>query len=428
MTRGRARRSGLAGALAFAAVTTATAQPMPAEPPPPDEESVVVSPEPAPTAPLNAKALAFADLPGWDRDDHVAAFAVFTQSCRAMRAAAPALRPGVAPSPGLRRVCDEALAIAPEQARAFFETRFTPWLVRADDDADAFFTGYYEPEVEASLTPAPGFAAPLRARPADLVTWPPEAPPPGAPPGLAAARRLRDGGLAPMPTRAEIEGGAPGAGGLAYVRDPVEAFMIQVQGSARLRLSDGRVLRAVYDGRNGHPYTSIGRLLVTERGLAPQDVTLEKLKAWVRAAGQKVGEDGLALLHRNASFVFFRLDADAPADAGPIGAEGLRLTPLRSLAADRAIWPYGAPVWIDALVPWESDQPTALRRLFVTQDTGSAILGPARADLFHGSGSLAGERAGATRHRGRFVVLWPQGETPPGREPPAPAPSPEGAR
>ena len=167
-----------------------------------------------------------------------------------MRAAAPALRPGVAPSPGLRRVCDEALAIAPEQARNFFETRFTPRLVRAD----------------------------------------------------------------------------------------------------------------------------------------------------------------------------------APADAGPIGAEGLRLTPLRSLAADRAIWPYGAPVWIDALVPWESDQPPALRRLFVTQDTGSAILGPARADLFHGSGSLAGERAGATRHRGRFVVLWPQGETPPGREPPAPAPSPEGAR
>lgn len=418
MTRGRSRRTAFAAALALAPFVAA-ADRLPTDEPPTNEESAAVSPEPAPALAIVVEPLTFAELPGWAQDDHAAALAVFTQSCRAMAASAPALRPGVAPSAGLRRVCAEAPDVRAADARAYFESRFTPWLVRATPGGDAFFTGYYEPEVEASLTQAPGFSAPLRARPADLVTWPPEAPPPGAPAGLAAARRLPDGALAPMPTRAAIEAGALGesAPPLAFVRDPVEAFMIQVQGSARLRLPDGRVARAVYAGRNGWPYTSIGRLLVTERGLAPEEVTLEKLKGWVRAAGQTPGEDGLALLHRNESFVFFRLDADAPADAGPIGAEGLRLTPLRSLAVDRTIWPYATPVWIDARVPWESETPTPLQRLLIAQDTGSAILGPARADIFHGSGALAGAHAGATRHRGRFVVLWPNGETPPARAP-----------
>jgi membrane-bound lytic murein transglycosylase A len=136
----------------------------------------------------------------------------------------------------------------------------------------------------------------------------------------------------------------------------------------------------------------------------------------VRAAGQKPGEDGLALLHRNQSFVFFRLDATAAPEAGPIGAQGLRLTRLRSIAVDRTIWPYGTPVWIDATVPWESEAPSRLARLTVAQDTGSAILGPARADIFHGAGEQAGRIAGATRHRGAFVVLLPNGEPPPGAE------------
>lgn len=382
--------------------------------------SEAAAPPPAALAPaMRAARLAFADLPGWAQDDHAAALAVFQASCRAILDSTPELRPGAAPSPGLVAVCRDAIGVAPGAARAFFEARFAPWRISAADGADAFFTGYYEPEVEASPTPAPGFSAALRARPGDLVSFPPDRPPPGAPEGLAAARRLADGSLGPMPTRAEIEAGALGgdAAPLAYVRDAIEAFMIQVQGSARLKMTDGRRLRAVYDGRNGWPYASIGRVLATEQGLPPQELTLEKLKARVRAAGQAPGEPGLALLHRNASFVFFRLDAAAPPDAGPIGAQGLRLTALRSLAVDRAIWPYGTPVWIDAETPVESEAPARLARLMIAQDTGSAIVGAARADIFHGAGDKAGRIAGATRHRGAFVALWPQGETPPGAAP-----------
>lgn len=378
------------------------------------DRSADAAPPPLAAPAFEATPLAFADLQGWPQDDHAAAFAVFIQSCRAILDAAPELRPGLPPTPGLVAVCRAALAAPAQPARAFFESHFAPWRIRASQGEDAFFTGYYEPEVAAALTPTPGFATALRARPRDLVTWPPGAPPAGAPEGMASARRRPDGTLAALPTRAEIDAGAldGDAAPLAFVRDPIEAFMIQVQGSARLTLPDGRVVRAVYDGRNGWPYTSIGRVLTNERGLNPQDVTLEKLKAWVRTAGQSPGEDGLALLHRNQSFVFFRLDATAPPDAGPIGAQGLRLTALRSIAVDRTIWPYGVPVWIDVVAPWESEAPSRFARLTIAQDTGSAILGPARADIFHGAGARAGLHAGATRHRGAFVALLPKGETP----------------
>lgn len=366
-----------------------------------------------------ATPLTFEDLHGWAGDDHAGAFATFLTSCRAMVDAAPALRPGRAPSEGLLAACRAALAEPAPEPRGFFERWFAPWRIRNPDGSEGFFTGYYEPEVAASPTEGPGFTAPLRARPSDLVSFAPEAPPTGAPAGYAAARRLADGSLAAMPSRAEIEMGALGddARPIAFVRDPIEAFMIQVQGSARLRMADGRSVRAVYDGRNGHPYTSIGRLLVTEHGLRPEQVTLDALKAWVRAAGQRPGEAGLALLHRNASFVFFRLDDTAPERAGPIGAQGLRLTRLRSIAVDRTIWPYGTPVWIDADTPWESEAASRFARLTVAQDTGSAILGPARADIFHGAGEAAGRIAGATRHRGGFVALAPRGESPPGAAP-----------
>lgn len=410
---------GLAAARALLAAAVGLAFPASAAPLT-DDDMAERTADAAPTllaAPaFEATPLAYADLAQWAQDDHAAAFSVFTASCRAILDAAPQLRPGLAPSAGLVGACEAALAEPGAPARLFFETRFTPWRIRAAEGEDAFYTGYYEPEVDAVLTPTPGFAAPLRARPADLVAWPPGAAPADAPDGLAAARRRADGALVAMPTRAEIDAGALAndAAPIAFVRDAVEAFMIQVQGSARLKLPDGRVLRAVYDGRNGWPYTSIGRVLTTERGLAPQDVTLEKLKAWVRAAGQNPGEDGLALLHRNRSFVFFRLDASAASDAGPIGAQGLRLTRLRSIAVDRTIWPYGTPVWIDATLPWRTQEPTRLARLTVAQDTGSAILGPARADIFHGSGGEAGLLAGATRHRGAFVALIPKGESPAG--------------
>lgn len=180
-----------------------------------------------------------------------------------------------------------------------------------------------------------------------------------------------------------------------------------MQGSARVHLSDGRELRLVYAGRNGRPYSSIGRILIESGAIKPDDMSLAALKAWIRAAGQREGETGAALMQRNESYVFFRLEAALDARKGPIGGAGLSLAPLRSLAVDRRVHPYGTPVWIDAELPWTSPAPTPFRRLMIAQDTGSAIIGPARADIFFGSGDAAGARAGNIRHAGEFVVFLP---------------------
>ena len=185
-----------------------------------------------------------------------------------------------------------------------------------------------------------------------------------------------------------------------------------MQGSARLRLADGRKARLVYDGRNGQPYTSIGRLLIEAGEIPEHEMSLARLKAWLRANGLKPGDKGRAIMQRNASYVFFRLVEDVDPALGPIGGAGIALTPLRSIAVDRTLWSYGLPFWIDAALPWESDDLSPFRRLMIAHDTGSAIVGPARADIFFGAGEAAGARAGAIRHRGAFAVLAPLGDEP----------------
>lgn len=357
-----------------------------------------------------------AALPGFGNDDHLGAFRVFLTSCRAIAGAQAALRPGLPPPDALVAVCRAALDAGVStraDARAFFLSRFDAWEIAPPTGA-GFLTGYYEPEVAAALTRSDSFPTPVLARPDDLVTFPQGHTPAPLDPALSAARRRVDGALEPYPTRGEIEAGGLGekARPIAFLADPVEAFMIHVQGSARLSLPDGSTLRLVYDGRNGRPYVSVGRVLASEQGVDPEELVLEKLKARIRAMGLAPGEPGLALLHRNPSFIFFRLDASAPADAGPIGAQGVRLSPLRSIAVDRTLWPYGLPFWIEADLPWSAATPEPFARLAIAQDTGSAILGPARADLFFGAGDEAGRRAGDIRHAGRFVVLWPKGDAP----------------
>lgn len=357
-----------------------------------------------------------ATLPGFAGDDAAEAFAAFRTSCVALVEHRLPQRPGVPPPPHLERVCAVALAlperIGAEEARAFFLAEFDAFRV-APPQGEGFLTGYYEPEVPGSLTRSERFRAPILGRPADLVTIAPGETPPGLDPALAAARRRADGTLEPYPDRAAIETGALAglAEPIAWVEDPVEALMIHVQGSARLRLPDGSSVRLGYAGRNGQPYTSVGRILVTERGLKPEDVTLEKLKAWIRAAGQEEGQDGLAIIRRNRSFIFFRLDHETPPHLGPVAGQGVALAKLRSIAVDRTLWSYGLPFWIDADLPWRGEGLTPFRRLMVAQDTGSAILGPARADIFFGSGFEAGLRAGDIRHRGEFTVFLPRAET-----------------
>ncbi len=349
----------------------------------------------------------FGALADWAEDDHAAAFSVFRRSCEAIVADAPALRPADPAGADLRAVCAAALALGDspgrDAARRFFEAHFAPLHVHPTGGR-GFLTGYFEPEYDGSLTPSPEFPVPLLARPDDLVTLPQGETLPGPEPDLQAARQT-GAGLEPYPDRAAIEDGGLGnrAKPIIYLRDAVEVFVIQVQGSARIRLVGGGTLRIAYAGRNGRPYTSIGRILVDEGHVPAGEMSLERLMAWLRAHP----EEGRAIMRRNRSYVFFRVaDELGPAD-GPIGGAGLPLAPGRSLAVDRALWSYGLPFWLEGELPRADGASEPLRRLMIAQDTGTAIVGPARGDFFFGSGAEAGTRAGLLRHAARFIVLSP---------------------
>jgi len=341
--------------------------------------------------------LSFEDLAGFGEDDHLAAFQVFVQSCAVIAEKTPPLRKGAAASAALEAIAHAALrqdgqgGLNAAQARRFFETHFRPFHISAHGPGvnnEGFLTGYYEPIVEGSLTASRDFTAPVLARPDNLES------------------------LSPYPSRAAIEAGAIEGftAPVVWLRDRVEMFLVQVQGSARVGLADGKVLRLVYAGRNGQPYTSIGRILIESGEIAETDMSLAALKHWIRAHGQNQGDAGLELMQRNKSYVFFTLQEDSDPAVGPTGGQGTGLTALRSIAIDRAIWPYGLPFWIAADLPWQSSSVSPFWRLLIAQDTGSAIVGPARVDIFFGSGDDAGARAGDIRHAGDVVVLLPAGE------------------
>jgi membrane-bound lytic murein transglycosylase A len=249
------------------------------------------------------------------------------------------------------------------------------------------------------------FQVPLLARPDDLVTIPQGETRPGLDAGLQGARRTASGYEA-YPDRAAIEDGALGARArpIVHLREPGEAFIIHVQGSARIRLPDGSAMRVAYAGRNGRPYTSIGRILVESGEIPLAEMSLERLMGWLRDHPARAR----ALMHRNQSYIFFR-EAEELAEAdGPIGGAGVPLAPGRSLAVDRTLWSYGLPFWLDGALPLSEGGEEPLRRLMIAQDTGSAIVGPARGDFFVGSGAEAGTVAGLLRHPTSFVVLKPR--------------------
>ncbi|MGO4570768.1 murein transglycosylase A [Microvirga sp. 2TAF3] len=351
--------------------------------------------------------LAFSDLDGWARDDHAAAFEAFRRSCQALDAQGPELRPAQKQQAGLIAICRKALSVgAPSgaEARRFFETHFQPFAVKPLS-GDGFLTGYYEPEFEGSRTRDSRYTVPLLARPDNLVTIPQGETLSGLDPDLQAARRTAEG-YEPYPDRAAIEDGALGslAKPVVYLREPGEAFIIHVQGSARIRLTDGSVMRVAYAGRNGRPYTSIGRLLVQRGEMDLETMTLEKLMGWLKDHP----EPARALMRQNLSYIFFREASELVEEDGPIGGAGIPLIPGRSLAVDRSLWAYGLPFWLDGRLPVTLDRTEPLQRLMIAQDTGSAIVGPARGDFYFGSGPEAGTRAGLLRHPVRFVVLQPK--------------------
>lgn len=361
----------------------------------------------SPPAGARADEVSPSAIPGWGQDDHRAAFVIFAGGCMTE----PPLRAAVPVPEALLRVCAEARALRERgevdaaAARSFFETRFSFWRIRPAQADAGFMTGYFEPEFEGSLTRSDAYPTPLYGRPADLVTRMPGDSWPGVDDGYSAARRTASG-YEVFPDRAAIETGALDGQNLEilWMRDPVDRFVLQVQGSGRIRLPDGRVTRLVYAGRNGHAYTSLGRVLSQRENIPPAQMTMDRLVARLKADASFARD----LIRLNRSFVFFARQDDLPPESGPIGGAGLPLTPLRSIAIDRTIWPYGLPAWIDAELPTGRGGTERLARLMIAQDTGSAILGPARIDLFVGSGPEAGHRAGLIRHPFDFTALWPR--------------------
>jgi membrane-bound lytic murein transglycosylase A len=357
--------------------------------------------------------IGFADLAGFASDDCLAAFQTFLRSAKTLVEASAPTRPAVAPSPALAAIAREALAAdirETSDARRFFERRFHAFRVAPDPGRETgFLTGYYEPRLRGSLEPSPEFSAPVLARPADLVTFPAGCAPPSLDPALTGAQRSGSGVLRPYPERAAIEAGGEGRA-ILWLPDTVELFMAQVQGSASVELPDGRLVRLAYDGRNGQPYTSIGRLLIEAGEIPEAEMSLARLKSWLRANDLAPGGKARALMQRNRSYVFFKLETAFDLGDGPVGGAGIGLTTLRSIAVDRGIWAYGTPFWLAAHLPWRSPQPEAFARLMIAQDTGSAIIGAARADLYFGGGDEAGIRAGDIRHACDFTVLLPAGE------------------
>ncbi len=340
---------------------------------------------------IRLKPISFAEIEGWAADDQSAALPALVKSCRRRAAANSA--------------CKDVLALGDnvdrEAARRFFETHYIPY--RVEEEHPGLVTGYYEPEVNGSRERTGKFQVPVYGRPADLVQVTPDLLRAFYNDGLSVMRRNGEE-LVPYYTRAEIESGALSGRGLEllYLDDPVELFFMQIQGSGRVRLTDGSWVRLGYAAKNGHPYTSIGKRLA-ERSDRPKDLTMEGLKSWLRADPAR----GRALMQENKSYVFFRELPQAEAGDGPIGAQGVPLTPGRSLAVDAAYHKLGSPVFVTA-PDLKGEDCRPFRRLMIAQDVGSAIRGPERGDIFFGTGDAAGAIAGTTHEKARFFILLPK--------------------
>lgn len=344
-------------------------------------------------------------LKGWDNDDHLAALSCFRVSARAYAEGVPSSRQGATPSAELLRVCEQALQLNPanlgeKDAKAFFETHFQPMAYAAEK---GFVTAYFEPEVGAARRKSKSFTYPIYARPPDLVKITDQNKPGGWPVHLEYAR-IADSGLVEYFDRQQIDTGALEGKGLElfWVKSVIEAFYIHVQGSARLLLDDGTTARISYAGKTGHPYTSIGKLLVKRGVMTVEKANMENIRAWLEADIDRASE----VLHANRSYIFFAEVEGHNPEFGPVAAAGVQLTPGRSLAVDRNEHAYGTPVWLTTDEPLPSSS-KPFNRLMIAQDTGSAIVGPQRGDIFIGSGAEAGMIAGSVRHSTGFVVFKP---------------------
>jgi membrane-bound lytic murein transglycosylase A len=367
----------------------------------------------ASSGPMALQPVAFDQLPGWSASQSAAALSAFVASCQRIQYFPPdqALGgSGEAATLGGKAglwgpACAAARDVPPANeaaARSFFETRFQPYLVSQGLSDSAKITGYFEPEVAGSATREGPYQTPLLGLPSDLVTFNLGAFDPDKA-GVTAVGRLQGNQLVPYYDRFQIENGAldPDTLAIGWVADPVDAYFLQIEGSGRLDLPDGSLERVTYAGKNGRPYVPIGRVMVQQKLLAPNDVTEQSIRAWLEAHPGRAA----SIMDQNPSYVFFKTAPQLADAAGPPGALGVSLTPGRSIAIDRGFLPLGAPVWLDTTDPVTH---APLQRMTVAQDLGSAITGPLRADLYFGSGNAAAIGAGAMDAAGRLYVLLPR--------------------
>ncbi len=374
-----------------------------------------ISPSPMVERDSSRAVVDFGDIAGWETDNHAKAFAAFRTSCAKIvkRADVRAKKRKTKKSryDALAPICRTALKmdddVSNSEARLFFESHFTP-VRYIDDGSPGLVTGYYEPELPGSRTRSERFSVPVYMVPDDLVQLYPDRDRAKRNHQMTAGRKTDDG-IVPYHDRKAIEQGALKERGLeiVYLENPAEAFYMHIQGSARIALAEGGHMRIGFAAKNGHSYTSIGQLMIKRGTLPKSKMSMKGIRAWMAANPKEARE----LMWENRSFIFFREIKGVKPEAGPIGAQGVSLTPRRSLAVDTSIHLLGTPIWVDA-PKLKSHGKKGFSHLMIAQDAGSAIKGRERGDIFWGSGDAAGKIAGRTKYPAAFTILQPKRSLP----------------
>jgi len=351
----------------------------------------------------------FSTINGWEEDNHNDALLAFLPGAQRMAETPYKTRSLGVNGDDLARAAAAAKQVdldEPGAAKRFFERNFVPHTISTAEKDDGFLTGFFEPVVEASLSETKKFRFPLYARPPELID---------VDEGNRSDHMSSDyrfghivgGVVQPYLDREAIQQGAlkDRALEIAWLKDPVDVFFIHVQGAAKLALGDGKFLRVTFSAKAGHPYTSVAKILCAREGIEPSDMTADRLASWMRANLDQLNE----LLAHNRSYIFFKTVENQKLDEGPIAAAKVPLIAGRSMAVDRTIHTFGCPIWLTTNEPLpESNKPLA--RLMMAHDTGSAIIGAKRGDIFTGSGDAAGQIAGRVRHVSDMIVFVPKGD------------------
>ncbi len=357
-------------------------------------------------AELKLTKVSFKSLPDWQNDNFKSFAPAFGRSCGAIMKKDPKLDFGVLKPAGTygdwQKICKNFAGIDIDNSaelRLFFEQNLTPYQISEGDEVTGLFTGYYEASLHGSYKKQAPYIYPIHKRPKDLVMvllgdFRDDLK------GVRIAGRVKNGRLRPYEQRADIVNGnwPHNDEVLIWVDDPVDAFFVQIQGSGLVQMNDGSVLRIGYDGQNGHPYYAIGRELIKIGAIEKENISMQSIRAWLEQNPKQADE----IMNSNKSYVFFRKITGE----GPIGAQGVALSAERSLAVDRTLISYGLPLWVDINGVTKESEP--IRRLMISQDTGGAITGAVRGDVFWGYGKEAEEMAGKMNSKGRYWVLLPK--------------------